>query len=83
MTVGLVPHAHATNIPVRRFVFLLSSMSDDVNIGSEGNPFPLNPDGTHKTLSSPTFNEAYAEMEKIFLSGKAKAIGVSNFSIKT
>lgn len=58
-------------------------MSDDVNMGSEGNPFPLNPDGTHKTLSSPTFNEAYAEMEKILLSGKAKAIGVSNFSIKT
>ncbi|KAK0481196.1 reductase AKOR2 [Armillaria luteobubalina] len=49
----------------------------------EGNPFPLNPDGTLKTLSSPTFNEAYAEMEKIHSSGKAKAIGVSNFSIKT
>ncbi|PBK66682.1 reductase AKOR2 [Armillaria solidipes] len=49
----------------------------------EGNPFPLNPDGTLKTLSSPTFNEAYAEMEKILSSGRAKAIGVSNFSIKT
>ncbi|KAK0216655.1 reductase AKOR2 [Armillaria nabsnona] len=48
-----------------------------------GNPFPLNPDGTLKTLSSPTFNEAYAEMEKILSSGRAKAIGVSNFSIKT
>ncbi|KAK0457213.1 reductase AKOR2 [Desarmillaria tabescens] len=49
----------------------------------EGNPFPLNPDGTLKTLSSPTFQEAYTEMEKILLSGRAKAIGVSNFSIKT
>ncbi|KAK0199491.1 NADP-dependent oxidoreductase domain-containing protein [Desarmillaria ectypa] len=35
------------------------------------------------TVDSPTFNESYAEMEKIYASGRAKAIGVSNFSIKT
>ncbi|KAG7445423.1 Aldo/keto reductase [Guyanagaster necrorhizus] len=41
------------------------------------------PDGSVTTLDSPTFNESYAEMEKIYASGRAKAIGVSNFSIKT
>jgi glycerol 2-dehydrogenase (NADP+) len=35
-----------------------------------------------EALEHPTFNETWAEMEKIFASGKAKAIGVSNFSIK-
>ncbi|PBK84894.1 Aldo/keto reductase [Armillaria gallica] len=45
--------------------------------------FPLGPDGSMVTLDSPTFNESYAEIEKIYASGKAKAIGVSNFSIKT
>ncbi len=45
--------------------------------------FPLGPDGSMVTLDSPTFNESYAEIEKIYASGRAKAIGVSNFSIKT
>ncbi|KAK0232519.1 reductase AKOR2 [Armillaria fumosa] len=45
--------------------------------------FPLGPDGSLITLDSPTFNESYAEIEKIYASGRAKAIGVSNFSIKT
>jgi glycerol 2-dehydrogenase (NADP+) len=30
-----------------------------------------------------TFNETWAEMERLYASGKARAIGVSNFSIKT
>jgi hypothetical protein len=30
-----------------------------------------------------TFNETWAEMERLHSSGKARAIGVSNFSIKT
>lgn len=34
-------------------------------------------------LEKPTFNEVWAELEKIYESGRAKAIGVSNFSIKT
>ncbi|KAK0197721.1 reductase AKOR2 [Armillaria mellea] len=45
--------------------------------------FPLGPDGSLITLDSPTFNESYAQIEKIYASGRAKAIGVSNFSIKT
>ncbi|KAK0479094.1 reductase AKOR2 [Armillaria luteobubalina] len=45
--------------------------------------FPRGPDGSFVTLDSPTFNESYAEIEKIYASGRAKAIGVSNFSIKT
>lgn len=32
---------------------------------------------------SVTFNETWVEVEKILASGKARAIGVSNFSIKT
>ncbi|KAJ7132356.1 NADP-dependent oxidoreductase domain-containing protein [Mycena epipterygia] len=34
-------------------------------------------------VDTPTFNETWAEMEKIYSSGRARAIGVSNFSIKT
>ncbi|OCH84242.1 Aldo/keto reductase [Obba rivulosa] len=34
-------------------------------------------------LEKPTFNEIWTEMEKVYASGKAKAIGVSNFSVKT
>ncbi|KAJ3727818.1 reductase AKOR2 [Lentinula raphanica] len=39
-------------------------------------------DGTLKLASSITFVEVWAQMEKIFEGKKAKAIGVSNFSIK-
>jgi len=35
-----------------------------------------------KAVSSPTFVEVWAEIEKIYEQKKAKAIGVSNFSIK-
>lgn len=35
-----------------------------------------------KPVSSPTFVEVWAEIEKIYEQKKAKAIGVSNFSIK-
>ncbi len=31
---------------------------------------------------TPVFNETWARMEKIYESGRAKAIGVSNFSVK-
>ncbi|KAJ7163518.1 NADP-dependent oxidoreductase domain-containing protein [Mycena crocata] len=34
-------------------------------------------------VDTPTFNETWAEMERIHATGRARAIGVSNFSIKT
>ncbi|KAF5391994.1 hypothetical protein D9757_003308 [Collybiopsis confluens] len=49
---------------------------------AEGGTFARNADGTLKTVSSPTFVEVWSEIEKIFEQKKAKAIGVSNFSIK-
>ncbi|KAF8913277.1 reductase AKOR2 [Mucidula mucida] len=48
----------------------------------EGNDFPTNPDGTTKVVDV-SFNDIWADMEKLLETGKVKAIGVSNFSIKT
>ncbi|OBZ77030.1 Glycerol 2-dehydrogenase (NADP(+)) [Grifola frondosa] len=45
-------------------------------------PEPLDAEGQTIVVDSPTFNETWAEMEKIYESGRAKAIGVSNFSVK-
>jgi diketogulonate reductase-like aldo/keto reductase len=39
--------------------------------------------GGWKLDETHTFNETWAEMERLYASGKARAIGVSNFSIKT
>ncbi|KAJ7663801.1 NADP-dependent oxidoreductase domain-containing protein [Mycena polygramma] len=36
-----------------------------------------------KVVDTPSFNDTRAEMERLHASGRAKAIGVSNFSIKT
>ncbi|KAJ7837816.1 NADP-dependent oxidoreductase domain-containing protein [Mycena olivaceomarginata] len=36
-----------------------------------------------KTVDTPTFNDTWAELEALHTSGRARAIGVSNFSIKT
>ncbi|KAF8889010.1 NADP-dependent oxidoreductase domain-containing protein [Infundibulicybe gibba] len=49
----------------------------------EGDQNPKNPDGTVKTIDTVTFNDSWAELEKILKTKKVKAIGVSNFSIKT
>ncbi|KAJ8517588.1 hypothetical protein ONZ45_g5239 [Pleurotus djamor] len=50
---------------------------------AEENFRPRNPDGSVKTVDSPTFVEVWATMEKLLDTGKVKSIGVSNFSIKT
>ncbi|KAL0952453.1 hypothetical protein HGRIS_006721 [Hohenbuehelia grisea] len=46
------------------------------------NPFPKNEDGSIRTIDH-QFNETWAEMEKLLGTGKVRAIGVSNFSVKT
>lgn len=43
---------------------------------------PKTPDGQYRIDDGITFNEVWAEMEKVLESGKVKAIGVSNFSVK-
>ncbi|KAG6841810.1 hypothetical protein C0991_006694 [Blastosporella zonata] len=42
-----------------------------------------NPDGSWKVREDVTFHQSWAELEKLLEAGKAKAIGVSNFSVKT
>ncbi|TFY80021.1 hypothetical protein EWM64_g3992 [Hericium alpestre] len=49
----------------------------------DDNLLPLDQAGDMEIVDTPTFNEVWAEMEAIYASGKAKAIGVSNFSEKT
>ncbi|KAJ7277486.1 NADP-dependent oxidoreductase domain-containing protein [Mycena rebaudengoi] len=39
--------------------------------------------GDIKVVDTPTLNDTWAEMEKLHASGRARAIGVSNFSVKT
>jgi glycerol 2-dehydrogenase (NADP+) len=36
-----------------------------------------------KILEKPNFHDSWAQLEKFYASGKARAIGVSNFSVKT
>jgi diketogulonate reductase-like aldo/keto reductase len=36
-----------------------------------------------KVVDTPTFNNTWTELEGLHASGRARAIGVSNFSIKT
>ncbi|PPR02304.1 hypothetical protein CVT24_011642 [Panaeolus cyanescens] len=49
----------------------------------ENDDAPKNPDGSYKTTNEVNFNQSWAEMEKLLETGKVRAIGVSNFSIKT
>ncbi|SJL11248.1 related to GCY1-galactose-induced protein of aldo/keto reductase family [Armillaria ostoyae] len=49
----------------------------------KGNFFPKNPDGTVRVTEERNFNQSWEVMEKLLETGKCKAIGVSNFSIKT
>ena len=48
----------------------------------DDNGIPLDENGKLRTRDYP-FQKTWAGMEKVLKSGKAKAIGVSNFSIKT
>ncbi|KAG6914337.1 hypothetical protein DXG01_000961 [Tephrocybe rancida] len=41
------------------------------------------PDGSWRVVEDVTFHQSWAELEKLLEGGKAKAIGVSNFSVKT
>ncbi|KAH8114469.1 reductase AKOR2 [Phellopilus nigrolimitatus] len=57
------------------------------NIDDKTNPRHPGPNGEpdggeYVMADSITFNETWADMEKVYESGKAKAIGVSNFSVK-
>ena len=38
--------------------------------------------GHYMAIEEPSFNETWAQMEKLLETGKVKAIGVSNFSVK-
>nr|AAS46751.1 reductase AKOR2 [Pleurotus djamor] len=49
----------------------------------ETTDFPRNPDGSIKVVNSPTLNDVWADVETLLDTGKVKAIGVSNYSIKT
>ncbi|KII85717.1 hypothetical protein PLICRDRAFT_115962 [Plicaturopsis crispa FD-325 SS-3] len=48
-----------------------------------GTLVPKKPDGSYDIVEDWSFNDTWAQMEKVAATGKAKAIGVSNFSIKT
>ncbi|KAF7421277.1 hypothetical protein PC9H_011799 [Pleurotus ostreatus] len=48
----------------------------------KGVAFPKNPDGSFKVLDSPSFVHVWADVEKLLDTGKVRAIGVSNFSVK-
>ncbi|KIJ59956.1 hypothetical protein HYDPIDRAFT_117859 [Hydnomerulius pinastri MD-312] len=51
----------------------------------QGRGRPADAEDPHsiRALEHPTLNETWADMERVLESGKVKAIGVSNFSIKT
>ncbi|EKM53336.1 uncharacterized protein PHACADRAFT_259634 [Phanerochaete carnosa HHB-10118-sp] len=57
------------------------------NIDDKPNPRHPGPNGEpdggeYIVVDKPTFNETWADMEKVYESGKVKTIGVSNFSVK-
>jgi glycerol 2-dehydrogenase (NADP+) len=73
----------AWRMTVRNAVFIKSSLPSSARFRAENEPRPRNPDGQIKLDETGNFNDTWAEMEKVLASGKVKAIGLSNFSIKT
>ncbi|TCD61746.1 hypothetical protein EIP91_007995, partial [Steccherinum ochraceum] len=68
-----------SGIPRKEFfvttkIFMAQDENGEDIHDAEGHPTPV---------ESPSFNDVWAGFEKIYASGRAKAIGVSNFSIKT
>ncbi|CDO71368.1 hypothetical protein BN946_scf184908.g126 [Trametes cinnabarina] len=63
-----------------------SPLVEDLRVGLlctiEGVPEPTDEHGDIITTDEWTFTQTWAEMEKLYESGRAKAIGVSNFSVK-
>jgi glycerol 2-dehydrogenase (NADP+) len=53
-----------------------------IPIRTECDPFPTDAEGQFILDESVTFNDSYAELEKLLAAGKTRAIGVSNFSIE-
>ena len=47
-----------------------------------GKDEPMDPDAAYTVTNDITFKQSWAEMEKLLDTGKVRAIGVSNFSIK-
>ena len=85
---GIVPAPLATSLFLRRYPFENYFLPSRINqltplSNTDGEPLPRNPDGTYKTTDKVNFNDAWAEIEKLLDTGKVRAIGVSNFSIKT
>lgn len=58
------------------------SYGTTLSTGTDGIPDPEDADGNLIVYDTPIFNETWARMERLYESGKAKAIGVSNFSVK-
>lgn len=55
---------------------------DDNSVPRHPGPNGEPGEGHIMVVDSPTFNEVWAEMEKLLETGTVKAIGVSNFSVK-
>ncbi|KIY65182.1 Aldo/keto reductase [Cylindrobasidium torrendii FP15055 ss-10] len=49
----------------------------------EGNEFPRKPDGSYRLTNAYDFRTSWKVLEEAYRAGKCKAIGVSNFSVKT
>ena len=64
------------------YLRLWQSCDTSAHAISEGDREPLDEYGDLICYDTPVFNETWTRMEKLYESGRAKAIGVSNFSVK-